>query len=86
MAEALPPQVIDFEPGDTLALITDGVFEAEDADEQMFEEEAVARIMAATSRRSCAQTMQEILDRVDEHRGGALQADDITIVLLRRDR
>jgi len=86
MATVLAPQVIELEPGDTLALITDGVFEAENADEEMFEEEAVAGIMEATSHMSCADTMQEILDRVDEHRAGALQADDITIVMLGRDR
>jgi phosphoserine phosphatase len=79
------PQVIGFEPGDTFALVTDGVFEAENADEQMLEEEAVMKIIRETSHMSCAESARQILARVDEHRGEALQADDITIVLIRRN-
>ena len=33
---------------------------------------------------SCIEAAQTILDKVDEHRGNSPQADDITIVLLRR--
>lgn len=85
MREVCEQFVIEFEPGDTLAVITDGVFETENVDGQMFETQAVTRIVEETCHMSCAETAQEILDRVDEYRGEAPQADDVTIVLLRRD-
>ena len=66
-------------------LLTDGVFEAEDIHGQMFEEEPVAQIIRETDHLPCAGVAQEILDRVDAHLGGKAQADDITIVLIRRN-
>jgi phosphoserine phosphatase len=85
MFKSPSPEEIDFEPGDTLALITDGVFEAENEEGQMFEKEAVAEIIKRTHHLSCAQTAHEILKGVDDYRGEVPQADDITIVLVRRD-
>jgi phosphoserine phosphatase len=85
MKVVLAPQVIDFEPGDTLALITDGVFEAENVEEQQFDEEPVAQIIRETGHLTCAEVAREILTKVDAHQGEAAQADDITIVLTRRN-
>jgi phosphoserine phosphatase len=79
------PQVIDFEPGDSIALITDGVFEAEDLDDVQFGEEPTAEIIREAGPASCAGIVKGILHRVDAHRGAAPQADDITIVLVRRN-
>jgi phosphoserine phosphatase len=78
------PLSIDFGPGDTLALITDGVFEAENGDGEELGEDAVKEMIRNTSSLSCAEAAQTILDKVDEYRGEAFQADDITIVLLRK--
>jgi phosphoserine phosphatase len=84
MRVVLPPQTIEFEPGDTLALITDGLFEAEDAEGQMFGEKPVVRVISQSGHPPCSDVAREILTGVDMHRGEAPQADDITMVLIRR--
>jgi phosphoserine phosphatase len=78
------PCVIQLARGDILGLITDGVFEAENAEGQMFGQERVARIVRECRSKSCAETTRELLDEVDKHRGGVPQSDDITIVFVRR--
>lgn len=85
MRTVLAPTIVDFEPGDTLALITDGVFEAENTDEQELEKEPVMKILQETSQLSCDEVIQEILGRVDDHCGSVPQADDITVLLVRRN-
>ena len=84
MRTASAPLTIEFGPGDTLALITDGVFEAENADGEELGQEAVTKMIRDASNLSCAEAAQVILGKVDEYRGDSPQADDITIVLLRR--
>jgi phosphoserine phosphatase len=79
------PNVIHLAPGDTLGLITDGVFEAENAKGEMFGEDRVAATVRKCRSRPCADTIRELLEDVDRHRGAVPQADDITIVLIRRN-
>lgn len=83
---ASAPLSVDFNPGDTLALITDGVFEAENADGDDLGEDPVTETIRATVELPCSEVAQTILEIVDEYRGQSPQADDITIVLLRRRR
>jgi sigma-B regulation protein RsbU (phosphoserine phosphatase) len=85
MQEVLAPTAVDLEPGDTLALITDGVFEARNAEDEELEKEPVMKILQETSHLSCAEVIQEILRSVDDHSGSAPQEDDITVMLLRRN-
>jgi serine phosphatase RsbU (regulator of sigma subunit) len=82
MQEVLAPPIVDLEPGDTLALITDGVFEARNAEDEELEKEPVMKILQHLS---CAEVIQEILRSVDDHSGSAPQEDDITVMLLRRN-
>lgn len=84
MRSASAPLSVDFNRGDTLALITDGVFEAENAEGEQLGEDVVTEMIRDTSNLSCAEAAQTILDKVDEYHGEAPQADDITIVLIRR--
>lgn len=84
MRTASAPLTIEFGRGDTLALITDGVFEAENADGEELGQEAVTKMIRDASNLSCADAARVILGKVDEYRGDSPQADDITIVLLRR--
>jgi len=77
-------QVIELEAGDTLGLLTDGVYEAENEAGEMFGKDRVAESIKQAGNQTCAATAQEILRRVDEYCGTVPQADDITIVLIRR--
>jgi sigma-B regulation protein RsbU (phosphoserine phosphatase) len=66
------------EPGDTLALYTDGISEAEDAQERQFGAERLANVLAKT------QSIEGCLEDVGAFREGAPQKDDMTLMLVRR--
>lgn len=85
MTAVAQEQVLEFAPGDTLALVTDGVFEAEDSDEEMFGKDAVVELLRETGEYRSARRAEALLEAVDEHRRSVSQSDDITIVLVRRD-
>jgi serine phosphatase RsbU (regulator of sigma subunit) len=72
-------------PGDVLALYTDGVTEARNASDELFE---VSRLLdaAQSARRRTAQAIQDaILAAVDRFVGAAPQSDDLTMLVVARD-
>jgi len=71
-------------PGDVLALITDGVYETENAEGEMFGHERVGKLVRDGVDGPMADLGRELLQRTDVFRGGAAQDDDVTIVLVRR--
>jgi sigma-B regulation protein RsbU (phosphoserine phosphatase) len=75
---------IDLAPGDILGLITDGVFECEDAEGRQFGEAGVERLVREDQMRPMAELRDLLVEAVKAHQGDAPQADDITIVLVRR--
>lgn len=84
LAAAGPAQRLELASGDVLALISDGIYEFADAAGQTFGEDGVAQVLAEHHEGP----MEELADRLVEaaftHGGGTPQADDITLVLLRR--
>lgn len=80
-----PPKsgTIRLEPGDILGLLTDGVYECEDAAGEQFGEEGVASVLREHRSRPIGELVAEIAAAADRFRTGP-QADDITILLLRR--
>jgi phosphoserine phosphatase len=78
------PNDLRLAPGDILGLITDGVFEAENVAGNMFGKERVAAIVRECCAEPCIETTRRLMDGVDRHCGTVPQADDITIVLVRR--
>jgi anti-sigma regulatory factor (Ser/Thr protein kinase) len=78
------PAEIKLDPGDVLALVTDGAYEYEDPDGHPFGTEGVERVVAAHHFRPAAEQLALLLDALHDHARGAPQADDVTIVLLRR--
>jgi phosphoserine phosphatase len=71
-------------PGDILALISDGVYEYTAEDNSQFGEERVAEIMRDHYSLSMAELGQRLVDAAFAFGGEAPQADDITLVLVRR--
>jgi len=72
--------------GDTLFLYTDGVTEAADRDGEMFR---VARLLEAVrplAGRPAKELMLSVIAGVESFSAGALQADDITCLAVRRNR
>ena len=77
-------EVLDLGPGDTLALFTDGVGEAENpADEQLGDERVLA-CLAGCAGRSARETVDVLYGAVRDFAAGAIQNDDITIAAIHR--
>lgn len=75
---------IQLEPGDILALISDGVYEYANLEGEEFGEEGVASIFRDHHQLSMADFTETLIEAVMEFGGDAPQADDITLVLVRR--
>ena len=80
-----PAVAITFEPGDMLVLLTDGVFECEDAQGGQFGVERVGQLVHAHRGEPAASLAAHLLDAVRAFEQGAPQQDDITMVVLKRD-
>jgi len=79
-----PARTMDLAPGDILALMTDGIFEYENAAGEAFGEERVGRLLAEHQSDPMAGLIDTIVGEVDRFADGAPQNDDMTILLVRR--
>lgn len=77
-------QRIEMDPGDVLALISDGVYEYENDAGQQFGEDGVAAVIRDHHDKPMTELVEILLRAVREFGGQVVQADDITIVLIRR--
>jgi phosphoserine phosphatase len=73
------------EPGDILALVSDGVFEYHDAGGTQFGEERTREVIGANAQASMRELSAAILDAVGGFAAGAPQEDDMTVVLVKRN-
>jgi sigma-B regulation protein RsbU (phosphoserine phosphatase) len=69
-------------PGETVCLVTDGVLEAQDENAELFGDERLRDVLAARGAHGAAAALDEVFAAVE--RFSALQADDVTAVVLRR--
>jgi len=72
------------EPGDILALISDGVYEYANLEGEEFGEDRVASVFRASHKLSMSGLCGDLIQSVMDFGGEAPQADDITLVLVRR--
>jgi phosphoserine phosphatase len=79
-----PARRIALEPGDILALISDGVYEFSAPDGSQFGEKGVASVLREGCHLAMETLGQRLIDAAFEFGRGARQGDDITLVLLRR--
>ena len=77
-------RVIEMAPGDILGLISDGVYEYENPAGVQFGQAGLANIIDGNSDGSMDELVQMIMRAAYDHGGPVPQADDITIVLVRR--
>ena len=75
---------LQLEPGDILALISDGVYEYANLQGEEFGEESVAEIFRAHHHLSMADLSAKLIKATMDFGGDAPQADDITLVLVCR--
>lgn len=71
-------------PGDVLLIYSDGLSEAMDAEQRMFEESGVLRALEAARSLDAEPVLHAVLDAADRFVAGAEQSDDISLVVARR--
>jgi serine phosphatase RsbU (regulator of sigma subunit) len=76
-------QVVPFEAGDLLLLISDGVVEAHDHDDRLFGFEGLEASIVEAPPADVRDLVETVLARVQGHMGDREQHDDITIVAVR---
>ena len=79
-----PASVAELAPGDVFALISDGVYEYQDARERQFGEDGVAEVLRRYHDRPMPYLLGRLMDALRDFGKGAPQLDDITVVLIRR--
>ncbi len=77
---------IQLEPGDVLALYTDGVTEAQDELHELFGEERLVHVLQSVSAKSAVFIDDKIFAAVYDFVGQAPQVDDITLMIVLRER
>jgi phosphoserine phosphatase len=80
-----PAVTIEFAPGDVLVLLSDGIYEYEDAGGAQFGTARVEEVVRSGSGRPMAELTAALLHAVRAFAQGAPQQDDITVVLVRRE-
>ena len=73
---------IDDVRGHTLVLYTDGITEAEDAQQRQYGEERLQQLLCSVGEESSRQTADSIVDDVTRHVAGADASDDITLMVI----
>jgi serine phosphatase RsbU (regulator of sigma subunit) len=88
LGAARTSKYVDFElilePGDTLAVLSDGLTDARNALGERFGEKRLADLAAAHSGRGAADLVAAIREALSEFQGVLDLYDDLTIVALRR--
>ncbi len=77
-------EAVEFSPGDTMVLYTDGVTEAINAEEQPFGEDRLNAILASNAGARAEEIVTAIADAVHSFAGSEPQADDFTILAVAR--
>jgi phosphoserine phosphatase RsbU/P len=82
---ALKPAIsVEMRPGDILALLSDGIYEYRNADNEEFGEKRVEDILLAHHDKPVAELSAILLGSVQAFAGNAMQEDDMTVVLVKR--
>jgi sigma-B regulation protein RsbU (phosphoserine phosphatase) len=77
--------LITFEPGEVLLIYSDGVTEAINAGEEEFGEERLSEVLLQNRGSGSERLLDEIISAVRDHTGTTAQADDITVVVIKRE-
>jgi sigma-B regulation protein RsbU (phosphoserine phosphatase) len=73
-------------PGDTLVLFSDGVTEAQNEADEEFGDARLLDVLRASADVSAEEMVSRVFAAIDAFAGGAPQFDDITMLVVRRDR
>ena len=76
-------ETVPLKPGDLMLLYTDGISEATNEKDEMFEEQRLLKILKDNQQISAQNLSQKIVDSVLSFQGTIPQGDDITLVLVK---
>jgi len=82
--EVKPPRPFEMAPGDIVAVISDGIFEAADAEGNQFGVDRVSACLVAEHASSPKGIIEALRRAVEQFTGGAPAADDQTGVIVKR--
>jgi sigma-B regulation protein RsbU (phosphoserine phosphatase) len=74
---------INLSPGDAVFLYTDGISEAENTSQELYERERLLAELVKAAGKNPVEIVQAVVDSVSEHAGDAPQSDDITALAVR---
>jgi phosphoserine phosphatase len=80
-----PASTLELQPGDLLVLVSDGIYEQQGDDGEMFGEDRVRQLVTTHAHSSMAGLTAQLLAEVKAFARNTPQQDDITVVLLKRD-
>ena len=79
-----PAQEMKLDPGDILVMSTDGIFEYENPSEEQYGIPRLVEVVRKNQQRPLTDLVNAIVAGVERFAAGAPQADDMTLLLLRR--
>ncbi|HVK36949.1 MAG TPA: SpoIIE family protein phosphatase [Candidatus Kapabacteria bacterium] len=82
----LQEYTVNYEPGETFILYSDGVSEAMNARREEFGEGRLIDVISGAADRGAQEICDGIIQRIVEFRGGAEPNDDVTVVVIRIER
>ncbi len=71
------------QPGDTVVFVSDGILDADNAEDEMYGEERLGPVLCGHRDRSAEEIADAILNDVSRFQGGSDRFDDETIIVLR---
>jgi phosphoserine phosphatase len=79
-----PALTVEFEPGDILVVLSDGIYEYEDGSGEQYGEARVQRLVSEHAGLPVAELLKRLMASVRAFAAGAMQQDDMTAVLVKR--
>jgi sigma-B regulation protein RsbU (phosphoserine phosphatase) len=79
-------KTIELNPGDKLVMYTDGITEAQNENSEFFNEDQLIQAACSNIGASAFEVQSNILSSVKKFIGTAPQFDDITLMILSRDK
>lgn len=83
---AYEEDILDLKPGDLLVIYSDGITEARNESEEEFGEEKLGELLRENSGLSATELIDKITGTVKEFAGSLPQMDDMTLVIVKRDK
>ena len=74
---------VTLQPGDVIAIGTDGIWEAHNPAGEMFGKDRLRKVLAASAGGTAADIYAAVVDAVEHFRGTAPQDDDVTLVAIK---